>query len=120
MSLLFSSIATSTLTDSQGFKLQHIFMGKPVYIVKMFNLFLVLSINTLLSDAAGHSSLTIAFIGCLSLNRQKGAKGLDEWLPPKNQCQYIARFERIRKTYGLDLSTSKEREFIKMEDRYCG
>ena len=30
-----------------------------------------------------------------SLNRQKGAKGLYEWLPPKNQCQYIVRFERI-------------------------
>ncbi len=32
-----------------------------------------------------------------SLNRQKGAKGLDEWLPPKNQCQYISRFLRIKK-----------------------
>jgi hypothetical protein len=55
-----------------------------------------------------------------SLNRQKGAKGLDEWLPPKNQCQYIARFERIRITYGLDVSASKEREFSAMKDRYCG
>jgi hypothetical protein len=34
-----------------------------------------------------------------SLNRQKGAKGLDEWLPPKNQTQYKARFERIWKIY---------------------
>ncbi|MGF1763265.1 HNH endonuclease family protein [Aliivibrio kagoshimensis] len=55
-----------------------------------------------------------------SLNRQKGAKGLDEWLPPKNQCQYIARFERIRITYGLDVSASKEKAFNKMKDRYCG
>lgn len=37
------------------------------------------------------------------LNRQKGAKGLDEWLPPENRCQYIARFERIRKIYKLSL-----------------
>ncbi len=55
-----------------------------------------------------------------SLNRQKGAKGLDEWLPPKNQCQYIARFERIRITYGLGLSASKEREFSEMGKRHCG
>lgn len=34
-----------------------------------------------------------------SLNRQKGAKGLDEWLPPKNQTQYKAKFERIWKVY---------------------
>ncbi|MEZ9922349.1 HNH endonuclease family protein, partial [Vibrio breoganii] len=36
-----------------------------------------------------------------SLNRSKGAKGLDEWLPPANRCQYILRFIRIKKTYGL-------------------
>mgnify|MGYP003626930522 FL=1 len=34
-----------------------------------------------------------------SLNRQKGAKGLDEWLPPTNQIQYKARFKRIWKMY---------------------
>ncbi|MGF1726966.1 HNH endonuclease family protein [Photobacterium nomapromontoriensis] len=39
-----------------------------------------------------------------SLNRQKGAKGLDEWLPPKNQCQYIPRFMRVVKAYRLTLS----------------
>ena len=36
-----------------------------------------------------------------SLNRQKGAKGLDEWLPPANQQQYIARFKAVAKMYGL-------------------
>ncbi|MBL1376265.1 HNH endonuclease family protein [Zobellella iuensis] len=36
-----------------------------------------------------------------SLNRQKGAKGLDEWLPPANQCQYALRFLRVAKTYQL-------------------
>ncbi|RNF53005.1 HNH endonuclease [Marinomonas hwangdonensis] len=34
-----------------------------------------------------------------SLNRQKGAKGPDEWLPPRNQTQYKARFERVWRTY---------------------
>lgn len=34
-----------------------------------------------------------------SLNRQKGAKGPDEWIPPINQVQYRARFERVLKKY---------------------
>lgn len=37
----------------------------------------------------------------LSLNRSKGAKGLDEWLPPANQEQYKARFSRVMKKYGI-------------------
>ena len=37
-----------------------------------------------------------------SLNRQKGGKGTDEWLPPKNITQYKTRFTRIVKIYGLD------------------
>jgi len=36
-----------------------------------------------------------------SLNRQKGAKGLEEWLPPKNQEQYKARFQRVVLKYDL-------------------
>lgn len=38
-----------------------------------------------------------------SLNRQKGAKGLDEWLPPANQCQYVLRFLRVAKSYKLNV-----------------
>jgi hypothetical protein len=37
-----------------------------------------------------------------SLNRQKGAKGLDEWLPPRNETQYKVRFHRVMKLYGLE------------------
>lgn len=36
-----------------------------------------------------------------SLNRQKGAKGPDEWQPPTNQCQYLSRFRRIAVKYNL-------------------
>lgn len=36
-----------------------------------------------------------------SLNRAKGAKGPDEWLPPKNECQYVLRFKRILTKYAL-------------------
>ena len=36
-----------------------------------------------------------------SLNRQKGAKGPDEWQPPSNQCQYLNRFRRVAIKYDL-------------------
>lgn len=48
------------------------------------------------------------------LNRQKSAKGPDKWLPPKNQCQYFARFLRIVKKYKLSLS---EREFTEYKNK---
>ena len=38
----------------------------------------------------------------LSLNRSKGAKGPNEWLPPAGQCGYVARFYRIVKVYKLE------------------
>ena len=36
-----------------------------------------------------------------SLNRAKGAQGPDEWLPPKNECQYILRFKRVLVKYSI-------------------
>jgi hypothetical protein len=41
----------------------------------------------------------------LSLNRSKGAKGPDEWLPPSAQCSYVARFFRVVKQYDLQPSS---------------
>ncbi|MDC0611533.1 HNH endonuclease family protein [Vibrio sp.] len=41
-----------------------------------------------------------------SLNRQKGDKGPDEWLPPKNRCSYVARFARIAKKYQLPFNAA--------------
>ena len=55
----------------------------------------------------------------LRLNRQKGAKGLDEWLPPKNQCQYIVRFLRVSKKYGIQLSSSEESVYSSIKQKYC-
>ncbi len=54
-----------------------------------------------------------------SLNRQKGAKGLNQWLPPQNQCQYILRFKRVVKTYGLNLSHKKSLEYQALKVKYC-
>ncbi|MEZ9863892.1 HNH endonuclease family protein [Vibrio breoganii] len=55
-----------------------------------------------------------------SLNRQKGAKGIDEWLPPKNECQYILRFLRVKKTYGLQLNQSEAQSYQAIKTQYCG
>lgn len=45
----------------------------------------------------------------LSLNRSKGARGPDEWLPPSGQCGYVARFVRIVKQYDLQPSKPEAR-----------
>ena len=47
----------------------------------------------------------------LSLNRSKGAKGPNDWLPPSAQCGYVARFSRVVKQYDLQPSSS-EAEWI--------
>ena len=46
-----------------------------------------------------------------SLNRQKGAKGPSEWLPPHHQyrCKYIAKFNAVMSTYGLSYISSEQR-----------
>jgi hypothetical protein len=54
-----------------------------------------------------------------SLNRQKGAKGPDQWLPPANQCQYVLRFTRVMKTYKLKLSAAEERRLTRTRSRVC-
>jgi hypothetical protein len=53
------------------------------------------------------------------LNRQKGAKGLAKWLPPKNKCQYITRFLRVYKTYGLKLTNAEFSQYARIKKRYC-
>jgi 5-methylcytosine-specific restriction endonuclease McrA len=46
-----------------------------------------------------------------SLNRQKGAKGLTDWLPPNfpYRCQYIARFNAVMLKYELAYIPSEQR-----------
>lgn len=46
-----------------------------------------------------------------SLNRQKGAKGPAEWLPPSNRCGYVSRFTRVVKRYRLTLTDGESRSF---------
>lgn len=55
----------------------------------------------------------------LSLNRTKSDRGLD-WLPPKNQCQYILKFLNMVEKYDL-LFSGEELQFHKKQRfDYCG
>lgn len=46
-----------------------------------------------------------------TLNRQKGAKGIDEWLPPNHsyRCEYIQRFILVMTKYELYFIASEQR-----------
>lgn len=48
------------------------------------------------------------------LNRSKGARGPDQWLPPSRQCQYIARFVRITKRYQLQPTSVESQRFQRL------
>jgi hypothetical protein len=54
----------------------------------------------------------------LSINRSKGARGPNEWLPPSGRCGYVVRFVRIVKQY--DLKPSKpEAQWLKAFLQRC-
>lgn len=55
----------------------------------------------------------------LSLNRSKGSRGPDEWLPPAGQCGYVARFSRVVRMYDLQPSVP-ESAWIKKFLNECG
>ena len=57
-----------------------------------------------------------------SVNREKGARGPLDWLPPNGAfaCQYTVRFQRIVKTYGLALSADEDRQFKGLRQTHCG
>lgn len=55
----------------------------------------------------------------LSLNRQKGAQGPEEWLPPAGRCQYVSRFVRIVKVYGLKPSQGEFSRYKQQLADYC-
>jgi len=57
----------------------------------------------------------------LRANRQKGAKGILEWLPENKsyQCRYILKFTRIVKKYKLTLSEEEKRQFSDIRKEKC-
>ena len=55
------------------------------------------------------------------VNRQKGAKGPLEWMPPRESfhCQYVTRFKRVLITYGLELGATERERFEALRGRTC-
>lgn len=57
------------------------------------------------------------------LNRQKGAKGPDEWLPPDTtfSCRYVAAWEAIKQRWGLSLTAAEQAAIDSVRQvRGCG
>lgn len=54
-----------------------------------------------------------------SLNRSKGGRGPDEWMPPAGRCQYVSRFVRLLIRYDLKPSDSEAQAFRGLLDA-CG
>lgn len=52
-------------------------------------------------------------------NRSKTDKGISQWLPNINQCQYILRFIRISRKYRLEPTNSEKRQHNLLQDKYC-
>ncbi|MFC4259716.1 HNH endonuclease family protein [Marinobacter lacisalsi] len=51
-----------------------------------------------------------------SLNRSKGARGPDEWMPPAGECQYVSRFMRLLIKYDLRPSDAEAADFRRLLD----
>jgi len=56
-----------------------------------------------------------------SANRQKGAKGPLEWLPPNRayRCEYILRFKRLALTYKLSFTAPEAQGMDRIQAKYC-
>lgn len=56
-----------------------------------------------------------------SVNREKGAAGPIEWLPPRLEyrCEYILRFERVVKTWDLRFSRSEQKGMEEIKAHWC-
>ena len=54
-------------------------------------------------------------------NRDKGAKGPLDWLPPNQgfRCQYILRFQRIVLSYRLEQSADEKRRLEVLRQKMC-
>lgn len=55
------------------------------------------------------------------INRDKGASGILEWLPPDSafHCQYIVRFIRVVKTYQLSFTEEEKNKVKELKEQKC-
>lgn len=52
------------------------------------------------------------------LNQQKQAKGPEEWMPPQNQCAYVAQWITVKARWGLSVD-AKERDALVRITNQC-
>ena len=54
-------------------------------------------------------------------NREKGAQGPLNWLPPlvSYQCQYLTRFRRVVDTHGIDLLPEENNKLKRLQQNIC-
>lgn len=43
-----------------------------------------------------------------ALNSSKGARGPEQWLPPKNRCAYVTSWVAVKKRWGLTVDTTEK------------
>ena len=48
-----------------------------------------------------------------ALNSAKQARGPEQWLPPKNQCQYIADWTAVKIRWGLKADATEKAFLVK-------
>jgi hypothetical protein len=62
------------------------------------------------------------FVVDLSANRSKGNADPTQWLPPNAafRCAYVTRFERIRRTYRIELPLEHQRALDALRKDLCG
>lgn len=49
-----------------------------------------------------------------ALNTEKGSKGPEEWLPPKDQCTYVADWTAMKVRWGLTVDEAEKATMTKM------
>lgn len=55
----------------------------------------------------------------LGLNRQKGARGPSEWLPPENECWYIRKFLKVITKWDMWIDSAELVEIEKRQTYHC-
>lgn len=49
----------------------------------------------------------------------RGNKDPKKWLPKINKCQYLKKWESVKKSWGLWLDTKEKNAIIKYKRKYC-
>ena len=61
------------------------------------------------------------FVVGRKINREKGAFGPLDWLPPSSsfKCSYIIKFLIISKSYGLKFATKRQMAYNNLKNEVC-